>query len=219
MAEVNSIHLAGCNFFSNFEKFLVKCSSSGLTSEQLVDVTDSTRNVLEGGIDFWETIKSLAKNHEQQVIPSATFLATAQKVLVGSNRMLAKEMKDKYLEVGLPVYGFMSRGIRLKEKKIDWVSVVGGGVLLMLSIAIGFYLRVVDGVQYLIARIVVSLAAGLILTGFTKNQIKIDYKLKGTLITAMGSAAIFLLTYLINPAEVPKFDVPSVEKISKDIPK
>lgn len=204
---VNRLHRLGCDFFSDFEKFIAKCSDSGLTRAQLTDVASSTSNVLEAGSEFWTILRDLATRVELQLLPSPTFLATAQSALKASDRKSAKRLQNLYESNNLPIGGFVSKTIRLQEQKVDWPVALSGLLLMLISVGLAFFIGVSDGIQYLVVRVVISLAAGLILSGFTKNQIKVDYKLKGAAITAIGGAATFLFIYLFNPAKVPEFEL------------
>lgn len=204
---VNRLHRIGCDFFSDFEKFIAKCSDSGLTRAQLTDVASSIRNVLEAGDEFWTILRNLATNVGLQLSPSPTFLATAQSALKASDRKSVKKLKNRYENNNLPTGGFVSKTIRLQEQKVDWAVALSGLFLMLISVGLAFFIGVSDGIQYLVVRVVISLAAGLTLSGFTKNQIKVDYKLKGAAITAIGGAAAFLVIYFINPAKVPEFEL------------
>lgn len=202
---VNRLHRIGCQFFSDFEKYIAKCSDSGLTRAQLADVAASMKNVLDAGIEFWTVLRKLAANAGLQLSPSATFLSTAQSALKAADRKSAEALVKLYEHNNLPIGGFVSKSIKLQEQKIDWAVALSGICLLLLSVGLAFFIGVSDGIQYLVVRVVISLAAGLTLSGFTKNQIKVDYKLKGAAITAIGAAATFVIIYFMNPAKVPEF--------------
>ncbi|NHZ38579.1 hypothetical protein [Massilia aquatica] len=205
-SEINEIHLIGCEFFSNFEKYLAKCSSSGLTKLQLNDVCTSIENVLRAGADFWECLRGLAQKKNLQIEPSSNFLSTAQSILKSHKKPTAIVLRQLYIEKNLPVSGYMASRVDLKEKKVDWPAASAGIILLALAAISVFYLKVSDGIQYLLVRVLISLGAGLILSAFAKSHITLNYKHKGIAITALGAAATFLLIYFSNPADVPKFN-------------
>jgi hypothetical protein len=214
--EVNRLHSLGCEFFSAFEKYLAKCSDSGLTKTQLVDVRASIENVLNAGAEFWGILRAVGEQNSLKIQPSNNFLSTAQSALISCNKKSAAQLKELYLQKNLPVNGYMTNSINLKEQKIDWGVASAGIILLLVSIGLAFYVRVEDGVQYLVARVAISLAAGLILSAFTKNQIKVNYKHKGATITALGAAATFIIIYFSNPASVPEFKTQAVKQAQQD---
>lgn len=204
-SNVNELHQRACEFFSNFEKFLVKCSDSGLTNVQLVDVSASVENILEFSISYWEVIRLLSKINNLPIEPSTKFLATAQAVLKCSNKKSAKLFKAKFQENMLPIEGFMSKPLNLRERSVDWSIVIFGFIVLLLSSVFAYYLEMKDGVQYLVVRIFLSLGVGLIFTGFVKlNVIKMKYDIGRFKLTAGGAVVVFLLVYFVNPPDAPQ---------------
>ena len=208
-SDVNELHKIGSAYFSSFEKFLAKCSDSGLTKVQASDVAVSATNVLYAAMEFWNTLERVASVHEMNPRPLASFMATTQSVLRAHHPETARTLKALYEKSRLPVGGFMDKPLNLKEQKTDWPMVLSGLGLIFFAAVLAFFLKVEDGVQFLVTRVVLSVGAGLVLSGFTKNQIKVTYRFKGTLITAAGAAGTFLVIYLINPPRPPDYSPPA----------
>jgi hypothetical protein len=210
---LNQIHSDGAHFFSEFEQFLVNCSSTseGLTKSQLEDVLTSTENVLDTAIPYWSAIFALAdKLQIPRPLPQQNFLNTSQRVLKTYRSGAAEKFLERFSQAGVPNGGFVSgKKIKLSEPAIDWPLAIVGLMLLGISMMVVFVFTVQNGVQYLLIRILMALGAGFALSGFTKNHIKVSYKFKGAAITALGAAAVFVLIYLTNPPAPPPFPVPS----------
>jgi uncharacterized membrane protein len=224
---LNELHLALTGYCSRFEKYLAKCSSSGLTRGQLADVRASLENVLQCGLVFWSCLRDCANLAGTAIEPATNFLSTAQAALKGIDKASAENLTALYVAANLPVRGFMSKPIDLKEKRILWPVAIGGMALLILAIVLAFALGIKDGAQYLMLRIVACLSVGLILAGFLSDPTKINYKRRGLAFTAAGGSALFVFSYLVNPPPAPDYrpnlptplQVPAAEESGAGVPK
>lgn len=220
VADVNLVHRLGNTFFTAVERFLASCSDSGLTKTQARDVTRTVENVLASGAEYWKVLRGIAELNKVPVEPAPNFLATAQAVLKGHDKLSASRIRHLYKEIGLPVTGFNSKGINLKQETVaSWPSLVVGLILLTMSIFLAFYLVVQDGTQYYLTRTLAALGGGLVFSALTKNRLKLNVKYSGMILTAVGSAATFAVLYLMNPAAVPQFErVPQASGASAPAP-
>lgn len=206
---LSKTHLAGTNFFSKFETFVTSVSSEyeSLSKTQVEDILTSIENILEYSIEYWNTIRDLSQNLSNVTYqPQNNFLRTSQVVLKTYRKDKALKIKKEFESNNIPIEGFKSKErYKLTSLKIDWVSLIFGSVLLLITGIIIFIVTVNNGLEYWLVRILGSLGVALIFTGLGKNSIQAKINLSGFAITAFGTIAIFLILYLLNPADVPKF--------------
>jgi hypothetical protein len=133
------------------------------------------------------------------------FLYTSQVILKTYRKDKAIKIKEDFISNNIPIKGFESKDkYKLKSLKIDWVSLLIGIILLLISGILVFNVDISTGMQYYFSRILISLSIALIFTSIAKNKIQAKISLPGIAITAVGTIAVFLILYLVNPAEIPK---------------
>ncbi len=108
--------------------------------------------------------------------------------------------------------------VKFKTTKYDLPSVIGGFILLFVGIILSFAIGLQTGMQYWIARIIISLGAGFLISGFGKSYVSADFKFKGAVITSCGAVAVFLILHFFNPANSPNYtpdNITSTKTIGK----
>lgn len=204
---LNSLHIQGTHFFSKFESFVSSVSSEyeTLSKVQIQDVITSIENVLAFSVEYWETIIAMSESIlDTPYSPDRNFMKTSQSILRTYSKEKSLEYEKIFKSKNIPTTGFESKKKhQLKTIKIDWVSLVIGIMLLIVSGVIVFQVDTYTGMQYFFTRILNSLSIALIFTGVAKNKIQAKINVPGLAITAAGTIAIFLTLYFSNPAEMP----------------
>ncbi len=135
------------------------------------------------------------------------FLYTSQIVLKTHKKIIAKKLKEKFESHSMPIKGFIAKEkFKLTIPKLDLTSLVIGVILLLLTAYIAFILNINSGTQYWITRIFGSLGTALVITAFSKHSIQAKINIPTYAITATGAIAVFLLLYLVNPANEPIYN-------------
>ncbi len=107
----------------------------------------------------------------------------------------------------MPIKGFIAKEkFKLTIPKLDLTSLIIGVILLLLTAYIAFILNINSGIQYWITRIFGSLGTALVITAFSKHSIQAKIHIPTYAITATGAIAVFLLLYLVNPANEPIYN-------------
>ena len=206
---LNNLNSLSIIFFTNFELFLTNVSSKNevLSKIQINDILTSIENVLDFSINYWKMIKPISKNLQVSPIkPQENFLKTSQIILKTHRKNKALEIKEKFIKHSIPITGFTSKEKhKMTNSNIDWVSLIMGAILLSITLIIIFIFKVEDSMAYWITRILGSLGAGFLLTGVGGNTIQAKFTIPSLVITAIGSIAVFIFLYTVNPAEEPKF--------------
>ncbi len=207
---LSSTHVKGSNFFTKFESFVASISSeyANLSKLQVQDVLTSIENILEFSVDYWGTMRSISNQIlDFQYSPQNNFMKTSQAVLSTYRKDKAHNLMDLFKKNNLPVSGFdLKEKHKLTSLKIDWVSLVIGISLLIVSGVIVFQIEINTGMKYFFSRILISLSIALIFTGVAKTKIQAKINIPGLVITATGTIAIFFILYFYNPAEIPKIN-------------
>ena len=205
---LNSTHIQGTKFFSKFESFLTSVTSEheALSKTQIQDILTSIENVLEFSIEYWDVMIEVSKNIlGQPYCPERNFMKTSQSILKTYRKDKASELNNRFKLNNIPTTGFNSKEkYKLTSIKIDWVSLVVGMLLLIISGLIVFILDINTGMKYFFSRVLISLSIALVFTGVAKDKIQAKMNVPGMAITAAGTIAIFLVLYFANPAEMPK---------------
>lgn len=204
---LNNAHIQGTRFFSKFESFVTSfCSESeALSKTQVEDILISIENVLDYSVTYWEVMTPTSESVvSTPYIPEANFLKTSQLVLKSYKKKCALRIRDEFIKHGIPTVGFDEKGsYKLTSIKIDWVSLIFGGIFLVSSGLLVFLIDIDTGMKYLFSRILISLSVALIFTGVAKEKIQAKINIPGLAITAFGTIAIFFTLYFANPAEMP----------------
>ena len=200
----------GSIFFTEFESFIVSLSSeySSLSQTQINDILTSIENILEFSIIYWNTIqKILNTGLEQTFKPQNNFLKTTQGTFRTYRKREALLLQNKFKENNLPIEGFLSKEkYKLKSSKIDWLSIIIGIALLIITGIIIFIVYIDTGMQYWLTRIFGALGVAFLITGVSKQSIQAKINIPTAAITATGAIAIFFMLYFANPAEQPKYN-------------
>jgi hypothetical protein len=204
---LNDLHLQGTKFFSKFESFISSISSESevLSKTQVEDVLTSIENVLDYSIDYWDVV-TLVSGPVLNVpySPELNFLKTSQQILKTHKKESALTLKKRFVEHNLPTRGFDSKGsYKLNSIRIDWLSLIIGILLLIISGFLVFFIAIDTGMKYYFSRILISLGVAFLFTGVAKEKIQAKINIPGLAITAVGAIAIFLTLYFANPADMP----------------
>ncbi len=225
LCDFNDVHMIACDFFN----YLDTCASQNKTSSKTVDsdwnqwLAETCLNVLDTIHEHYSTYKLLSPNEFR--LPSRTAFASMQRLVkehYHDNVLL--EIKSKFVESSLPIFGFDTR------KKISVAKVILSVSMLVISallitiamvfpgeynipfiLGIGFFFVLFIALLFIphptshqhdTLRTLLSIAAAGVITTFP-GFIEFTYTNKaGYSITAFGSIAIFLVVYLINPAKL-----------------
>ncbi|MBA6101716.1 hypothetical protein [Pseudomonas monteilii] len=198
---------------TKFEHYLTSASSDAIdiSKAQTEDILVSIENMLILCADSWSAFGVASEFLDTPVtLPTGNYLFTSQALLKTYRKNKAKEIESKYTALNLPVSGFNhNKSLKFNQVKIHIPQVVAGSVLMSLGTALAFFAGLETGMQYYISRILISLGAGFLITGLTKDYIKTQFNISGTSITASGAIAIFLVLYFCNPAPPPDYTADS----------
>ena len=207
-------------FITEFELFLTNVSADGhyLSKIQINDILTSIENILEWFITLSLALSVVSERIEiPNALTSKNHLRTSQILLKNYRKDSAQRLMATFKSHNLSVEGFMSKdNIRFNTIKFDLPSVLAGSILLIIGLFLVFNIGLQTGMQYFITRILIALGTGFLISGFGKSYISAEFKFKGTAITSIGAAAVFLILYFINPAETPKYQPDSVTSKSKE---
>jgi hypothetical protein len=197
--------------FTSLEDNLCQKINKGddLSKTELEDFLSTIENIFDFAIKYSEFIKIWSKQRGVSYEYSSNVLSTSESVLKYYRKERADYYKEKFKENNFPTRGF-ERKLSMRNKTKDVLCIIFGSVLFFVSVLMAYLFDVNTGYQYLVFRTCFSfgvalLASGL-LKGFIKTKIKTNDKINRIEITACGAAAVFLLLYLINPAEPPQID-------------
>lgn len=197
------------DFVTKFEHYLTTASSDviDISKAQAEDILVSIENVLILCADSWLAFGVASELLDAPVIlPTGNYLFTSQVLLKTYRKIRAKEVESRYAALNLPVSGFKYRkSLRFNQVKMHIPQTVAGAVSIAVGAILAFFVGLETGFQYYIARILISLGAGFLIAGLTKDYIKTKVNVSGATITASGAAAIFLILYFQNPAPAPDY--------------
>jgi len=205
----NEIYSKGIDFFSKFETFVTSCSTeyNSLSKIQVEDILISIENILEYAIIYIETMREISNKLAIVIELQDNFLYTSQIILKTYKKHSAKKLKEKFESHSMPIKGFIAKEkFKLTIPKLDLTSLIIGVILLLLTASIAFILNINSGIQYWITRIFGSLGTALVITAFSKHSIQAKIHIPAYAITATGAIAVFLLLYLVNPANEPIYN-------------
>jgi len=207
---LNSVHSVGINFFIEFENFITSSSSEyeQLSKVQIEDILTSIENILKYSIEYWDIIRNASSILNIKLEPQNNFLYTSQVVLKTYRKNTAKEIRKKFESNSIPIKGFIAKEkLKLTIPKLDLTSLIIGVIFLSITAYIAFIINISTGTQYWITRIFGSLGTALVITAFSKHFIQAKINIPSYAITATGAIAIFLILYLVNPANEPQYNV------------
>lgn len=216
VTEYSKLLSCGSDFFTEFEQYIFRNSDEdrNLSKLQADDILNSFENIFDFILVYNEAIKALAQALNQNFSFPQGFLSTAQSIYKKYRAKKAKKYENKFQNSGIPISGFQTgKKLPLQTKKIDFLSVIIGSFFLVVGLIIAFHLGINSSIQYLITRIIIAIGAALVLSGLCKGmieaEIKAKFKVNRITITAFGAIVIFLLIYLINPANPPEYKTES----------
>lgn len=206
----NSAHSSLSSFTTEFELFITNISSREyhLSETQIHDALTSIESVLLFIPEAWIAIRTSASHLGiPPATPSTNYLFTSQAILKSYKKDKAEKIKKLFIENNLPTDGFMQKNkMKLNELAFDKPQTIAGIILLLVGLVIVFAVGLETGMQYYITRILISLGAGLLISGLGKSHIHTEFRFKGTIITAVGAAGVFFVLYFINPADAPTYN-------------
>lgn len=209
--------------FTSLEDELCNKINKGddLSKTELEDFLSTIENIFDFVIKYSEFIKIMRERRGVLYEYSSNVLSTSEAVLKHYRKERAGYYKEKFKENDFPTRGF-EKELSMRNKTKDILCIIFGSVLFFASVLMAYLLDVNTGYQYLVFRVCFSLGVALLasglLKGFVKTKIKTSNKINRVEITACGAVAIFLLLYLINPAEPPQIDnmTKQMERISEE---
>ncbi|HHS7808998.1 hypothetical protein [Pseudomonas putida] len=194
---------------TKFEQYLTNASSDAIdiSKTQTEDILVSIENILILCADSWSAFGVASELLDTPVtLPTGNYLFTSQALLKTYREHKAKEIESRYAALNLPVSGFNhNKSLKFNQVKIHIPQAIAGSVLMTVGTVLAFFVGLETGTQYYISRILISLGAGFLIAGLTKDYIKTKFKVGGGTITASGAVAIFLVLYLCNPAPAPDY--------------
>lgn len=207
------------NLFTDLEEKL--CDVAGrkedLSKTELEDWLSTIENIFEFVIAYSTFVKIWNNQKNSNYRYSPQTLSTAESVLNNYRKRKAMYYKKKFEENNFPIGGFEKK-LPLRNVTRDVACVVIGVVLLTGCGLMAYVLDVQSSYQYLFYRVMISISIPLILSGLIKGvvEVKFDTKIKFTRIqiTAVGSIALFIILYFLNPAPPPEIN-PIVNQVTK----
>jgi hypothetical protein len=203
---LDEMHSAGVKYFNAFERTLDEYSLEVIQlSEDVINrKIEDTINIIDSICNHWRVVKEYsAKNNLIPPPPSPTIYASIQRVIKRFNPSSITAIKAKFIEVGLPTYGFDDKkkhsGWKNKKTNMRWQ--IGIGLILLISTGIlSFKFHTLTGMQYIYLKGLMSLGISLLGEALLEGKVNLNWTLRKSLvITAVGWVAIFVLLYFFNP--------------------
>lgn len=208
LIEYDKLLSCASDFFTEFEEYLFRNSDGNrnLSTLQANDILNSIENVFDFLLVYNEAIKSLAKKLNQRFSFSQNFLSTTQSIYKKYRIEKSIEYKKNFESSGIPITGFLLRKkLPLQTKTNDFLSVIVGFIFLCVCFVIAYKLKINSSMQYLFTRGLFSSGISLLLSGLGKGMIEVKLKVSHYKIAAIGTVALFIVTFFINPARPPEY--------------
>ena len=203
LTNLNSLGVKYLNLFERsiseygIEKF--KCNDNVRNSK-----IDDSVNILNTIVKYWKLLNQL-KDKYQILIPepSERAYSSTQVFLKTFDPEKAKEIELKFRELKLPVFGFESQRIHcdMTGKKQITYGIVVGTLLLIALLIIGLLVECPTKFQERTFTTILALAAAAFAAAIP-GLIDVKYK---DIITASGAIAVFVIVFLLKPAELSDF--------------
>ncbi len=202
----NEVHRKGVAYFNLFDRSL---SEYGLEKYDMnINIRDSkiddAINISYSIINYWELIIKLNAKYGIN-IPKASKRAfsTIQIYIKTFEPKAAEPLKEKFQEVGLPVSGFESKRKfkDMTKKKQVTFGMIAGTVLLIVLIVYAWIEECPTDFQGRIFTTILALAAAAF-SAAIPGLINVKYR---GMITASGAIAVFVIVFLLKPAELSDF--------------
>lgn len=207
-------------YLTAFEDFIVRVSENGYcrSKAEINDVLTSIENVLISSSFVAEAINTLSKNFDlPESYKQENFLKTSQIILKTHRKNKADELLEIYKRKSLSTNGFDCKDkIFLNRHGFDMARVVS---FILGLVCIIYFLyefksgNINNGISWFNYRIFIPAGLGAIIFSLFPGSMKI--KLAAG-VTATGIAAFIIFFYLINPADVPNFDINKIENSSSN---
>lgn len=207
---LNDTHASAVKYFNAFERTLDEYSLDEIeiSADVINRKIEDTINIIDVICKHWEVILRFSEKYNLVAPkPSSTAYASIQRVIKRFDKKSVKTLKNKFVESGLPVYGFEDKKKHsgwVKNKFIINTQIIIGIILLVIAGGLIFVFPNLTEMQYMFVRVLSSL--GIVLTGVTliEGSINVNWSLqKSLVIKASGWIAIFILLYYVNPPVAP----------------
>ncbi|MHA1381760.1 MAG: hypothetical protein ACTSRG_25605 [Candidatus Helarchaeota archaeon] len=220
---LSKVHTSAVRYFNAFERTLDEYTlpSTEITKEIKTRKAEDTLNMTDTILQYWGMIKRFCLKYDLNTLkPSATAYASIQRVLKHFYPDKILELKTKFLDVDLPITGFVTKGVHMgwnKSKTIKTQLIVGIPIL-TITLILSFIFTKLSGFQYFILRLFLALGITLVGSSLIEGKVKFNTtNIAGFSIKATGWIAIFLIIFFLNPPSPPNPEpVPNNNQNIKD---
>jgi hypothetical protein len=176
------------------------------------DLSNTAANVLESIANFYEKYDREAERLGLiKLVPSKNAYSGMQGTVAIYNRDQVAELKDRFVNLKLPVRGFthrkkMNQQYKSWEKVAMYLTVIG---FLCIMVAIALWNKNYTPEGFWIFRVVLSLIGGAFTAIAIPGSLIVEAKLPKFAIKATGAVGVFVIVYLLNPPALIKNDLRS----------
>lgn len=208
--ELLVFHKSGVDLFNEFDRTLDEygLSQYEINTDIATRKSEDALNFADTIVDHWNTVNLICEKYDlDKPVPSTTSYATLQRVIKHFFPDLASDYKSKFEAAGLPVYGFVAKdehsGWSIRES-IRKIPTIVGLAFFFIGAILAFAFPEMNGNQYLIFRLFISIGAMFLIYEFSDGILKLKMTLPGRLaLSATGGVALFILIYFFNPPIAP----------------
>lgn len=204
--KLTELHSKGVYFFNLFGRSLNEYGLEYFAHNQNIrnSKIDDAINISNTIIKYWKLLNSLKRKYNILIPkPSERAYGSIQLFLQTFEKNKAKELKIKYQEANLPISGFESsrKFIDMTKKRQITYGIIVGTIFLVALLIIGIIIECPTNSQNRIFTTILALAAASF-SATIPGFINVKYR---ELITASGALAVFVIIFLLKPADLSDF--------------
>lgn len=203
---LTNLHARGVKYFDLFGRSITEYGIKDYKHNKNIrnSKIDDTVNILNTILRYWNFLKNLKENFD--IItpnPSERAYSSIQLFIKNFEPEKAKDYKLKFEELNLPIYGFESkRGFHdMTKKQQVTYGIIAGTILLVVLLVIAVVIDCPTQSQNRTFTTILALAAAAF-SATIPGFINVKYR---EIITASGALAVFVIVFLLKPAEISDF--------------
>jgi hypothetical protein len=196
-------HQAGTTFFNAREKLIPLASRLKADSDPTyyTDVAETSLNLLEPICRHYEVLRVRGEELEINLVPlkpSVTAFANIQRIATATNRELALKLRDEFVKLGLPTYGFdKAESEKQQPHQLEWRFFILGCFITAVAVVMaawGFSLSTLTKDQRFILHWIFPLCSGFASWCFAGSITARAKGWQGFAIAATGGFGVWLLS-------------------------
>jgi hypothetical protein len=204
LSEILDCQKKGAEYFNYVEEFvgnsdLLGAHNSPLWAQGFAEDCAEILKSMPAHFDLLQREFSKANAQlGEQILPKGAAYANMQRMIVKYlNHSLSEEIKIKFIDSNLPIYGFNNQAKEFMSKKLQTILSYCFGVSFVIAmLVISFVQPNPSSFQYTIFRTVLALAGAGTVAVFP-GFIEVKF---GNWLRAGGALAVFVILYFFNPA-------------------